>query len=131
MRIMTLTRRAFFRSSTALGAAVGGTLLFANRNNMGVFSSADNAASPTDPANPANPANPGQLAEFTATGIGVNQKGQLPGGTGYLTITFPPAATEETTATLRFEFAGGRTEDRVVHPEAVSYTHLPSPRDRG
>ncbi len=118
MRIMTLTRRAFFRSSTALGAAVGGTLLFANRNNMGVFSSADNTASPTDPANPATPANPGQLAEFTATGIGVNQKGQLPGGTGYLTITFPPAATEETTATLRFEFAGGRTEDRVVHAEA-------------
>lgn len=108
---MTLTRRAFFRSSTALGAAVGGTFLFANRNNMGVFSSADN----THPAEVPTPSEP---EAFTGTGIGVNQKGQLPGGTGYLTITFPPAAPEGAQATLRFEFVGGRTEDRPVHAEA-------------
>lgn len=115
---MTLTRRAFFRSSTALGAAVGGSLLFANRNNMGVFSSADDALPGADPAGAAGAPNSAEPEGFTGTGIGVNQKGELPGGAGYLTITFAPAATEATRATLRFEFPDGRTEDHVVQPEA-------------
>lgn len=107
-----------FRSSTALGAGVGGSLLFANRNNMGVFSSADDALPGADPAGAAGAPTPAELEGFTGTGIGVNQKGELPGGTGYLTITFAPAATEAAQATLRFEFQDGRTEDRVVQPEA-------------
>lgn len=118
IRGMTLTRRAFFRSSTALGAAVGGSLLFANRNNMGVFSSADDALPGAHPAGAAGVPSLGEPEGFTGTGIGVNQKGQLLGGTGYLTVTFPPAAGEGAQATLRFESAAGHTDDRVVHPEA-------------
>lgn len=104
---MTVNRRAFLRSTTTVGAALGGAALFSTATNFRTTSHAVDAPGVLGSAE--------TVETLHQTGLAPGQRAPLSSTDGFLSVNLPEARPlgEPTPATVTFEMAGG--EQRTVN----------------